>query len=102
MTRRLAKQICQLATLEHFTRLEQLMADQHSVHIGHDDMLQVVLQFGITLSVSQIQSGLNSLALQMPHIHNWRAACRINIDTRILPPRVAKIDPFRRITDAHD
>lgn len=42
ITRHLAKQICQLATVEHFTRLEQLMADQHGVHLGHDDMLQLV------------------------------------------------------------
>ena len=46
ITRHLAKQICQLATLEHFTRLEQLMADQHAVHIGHDDMLQLVHDVG--------------------------------------------------------
>ena len=46
VTRHLAKQICQLATLEHFTRLEQLMADQHGVHIGHDDMLQLVHDAG--------------------------------------------------------
>lgn len=49
ITRHLAKQICQLATLEHFTRLEQLMADQHSVHIGHDEMLQLVHDVGGTL-----------------------------------------------------
>lgn len=46
VTRHLAKQICQLATLEHFTRLEQLMADQHAVHIGHDEMLQLVHDVG--------------------------------------------------------
>lgn len=46
ITRHLGKQICQLATLEHFTRLEQLMADQHAVHIGHDDMLQLVHDVG--------------------------------------------------------
>ena len=34
VTRHLAKQICQLATLEHFTRLEQLMAD-HEKLLGH-------------------------------------------------------------------
>ena len=49
VTRHLAKQICQLQTLEHFTRLEQLMADQHSVHIGHDAMLQLVHDVGGTV-----------------------------------------------------
>lgn len=34
ITRLLARNICQLATLEHFTRLEQLMLDQHGVHVG--------------------------------------------------------------------
>ena len=48
-TRHLAKQICQLATLEHFTRLEQLMADQHNVHVGHDEMLRLVHDVGGTL-----------------------------------------------------
>ena len=42
VTRHLAKQICQLATLKHFIRLEQLMVDQRAVHIGHDEMLQLV------------------------------------------------------------
>ena len=42
MTRFLARQVCQLATLEHFTRLEDLMADQHGVHLGHDPMMRLV------------------------------------------------------------
>lgn len=46
VTRYLARQICQLATLEHFTRLEQLLADQHGVHLGHDPMLQLVHDVG--------------------------------------------------------
>lgn len=46
ITRHLAKQICQLATIEHFTRLEQLMADQNGVHFGHDEMLQLVHDVG--------------------------------------------------------
>lgn len=53
MTRHLAKQICQLATLEHFTRLEQLMADQHSVHIGHDEMFQLVHDVGGTVDMQR-------------------------------------------------
>lgn len=46
VTRHLARQICQLATLEHFTRLEQLVADQHGVHLGHDPMLRLVHDVG--------------------------------------------------------
>lgn len=53
ITRHLAKQICQLATLEHFTRMEQLMTDQHGVHIGHDDMLQLVHDVGGVLDAQR-------------------------------------------------
>lgn len=46
ITRLLARQVCQLATLEHFTRLEQLLADQHGVHLAHDAMLHLVHDVG--------------------------------------------------------
>lgn len=46
ISRLLARNICQLATLEHFTRLEQLVADQHGVNIGHDPMLNLVHDVG--------------------------------------------------------
>lgn len=46
ITRLLARQVCQLATLEHFTRLEQLLADQHGVHLAHDMMLNLVHDVG--------------------------------------------------------
>jgi hypothetical protein len=55
VTRHLAKQICQLATLEHFTRMEQPMADQHAVHIGHDEILQLVHDVGGTVD-AQLQA----------------------------------------------
>jgi hypothetical protein len=46
LTKLLAQRICQLATIEHFTRLEQLLADQHAVTIGHEEMLELVHQAG--------------------------------------------------------
>jgi len=46
VTRLLARNICQLATLEHFTRLEQLVADQHGVSVGHDPMVKLVHDVG--------------------------------------------------------
>lgn len=49
ITRLLARQVCQLATLEHFTRLEQLLADQHGVHLAHDMMLNLVHDVGGTI-----------------------------------------------------
>lgn len=42
----LAKRICQLSTVEHFTRLEQLVADQHGVHLGHAELLQLSQEAG--------------------------------------------------------
>jgi hypothetical protein len=42
MTKPLAQRICQLATLEHFPRLESVLADQHGLHVGHEEMLEVV------------------------------------------------------------
>ncbi|MFP5368556.1 MAG: hypothetical protein ACLGIS_17320, partial [Actinomycetes bacterium] len=43
------RNICQLATLEHFTRLEQLLADQHGVQLGHEAMLRLVHDVGAVL-----------------------------------------------------
>lgn len=46
ITRLLAKNVSQLATLEHFTRLEQLLRDQHGVQLGHDPMMKLVHDVG--------------------------------------------------------
>jgi hypothetical protein len=46
ITKPLAQRICQLATVEHWTRLEQLVADQHGVHVGHEEMLELVHDAG--------------------------------------------------------
>jgi hypothetical protein len=46
ITRLLARNVCQLATVEHYTRLEQLVADQHGVFLGHDPMMQLVHDVG--------------------------------------------------------
>jgi len=46
MTKLLAQRICQLATVEHFTRLEQLLDDQHGIAVGHEEMLELVHQAG--------------------------------------------------------
>jgi hypothetical protein len=46
ITRRLAQIACQLAVLEHFTRLEQLLADQHGVHLAVEPLLNLVHEVG--------------------------------------------------------
>jgi hypothetical protein len=42
----LAKRVCQLATVEHFTRLPGLLADQHGLTLGHEALLQLVHDIG--------------------------------------------------------
>lgn len=46
VTMPLAKRVCQLATTEHFTRLPQLVADQHGVEIGHEEIAEIVHEVG--------------------------------------------------------
>jgi Uncharacterised protein family (UPF0236) len=46
ITRALAKRVCELATLEHFPELEQLVANQHGVFLGHEEMRQLVHEVG--------------------------------------------------------
>lgn len=46
ITRPLAQRVCQLATVEHFTRLEGLVADQHGVRIGRDTLQELVHDVG--------------------------------------------------------
>ena len=46
VTRLLARNICQLATVEHFTRMEQLLTDQHGIHLGHDPIMKLAHDVG--------------------------------------------------------
>lgn len=41
-----AKRLCQLATTEHFTRLPQLVLDQHGIEIGHEEIAELVHDVG--------------------------------------------------------
>lgn len=51
LTRPLAKRVCQLATVEHFTRLPQLVFDQHEVYLSHHGILDVVHAVGGAVDV---------------------------------------------------
>ena len=42
----LAKRVCQLATTEHFTRLPRLLADQHGLEMGHEEIAEIVHEVG--------------------------------------------------------
>lgn len=46
VTRPFASRICQLATIEHFPRLEALLIDQHGVCLARDTLLELVHDVG--------------------------------------------------------
>lgn len=46
VTQPLAKKVCQLATVEHFTRLPELIAAQHGVTLNHEDLVELVHDMG--------------------------------------------------------
>lgn len=46
VTRPLAKRACQLATVEHFTELPQLLFDQHGVWLSHEELIELVHDVG--------------------------------------------------------
>ncbi len=46
VTRPLAKRVCQLAATEHYTRLPQLLADQHGVTLSHETIVSLVQSAG--------------------------------------------------------
>jgi hypothetical protein len=46
VTMPVAKRLCQLATTEHFTRLPQLVLDQHGIEIGHEELAEIVHEVG--------------------------------------------------------
>lgn len=54
VTRYLARQICQLASVEHFTHLEQLLADQHGVPLGHEPMRRLVEDVGAAAEAERL------------------------------------------------
>lgn len=73
ITRLLARNVCQLATLEHFTQLEQLLADQHGVHLGHDPMFRLVHDVGGTLEQHRLAE-VEHWQSQPPDKRVWPAA----------------------------
>jgi Uncharacterised protein family (UPF0236) len=70
ITRLLAQRICQLATVEHFTRLEQVVADQHGVHVGHEPMLQLVHDVGGAAEAERLAQAER----QQSHAASWPEA----------------------------
>lgn len=46
VTRPLAKRVCQLATVEHYTQLDELLFDQHGVRLSRDEMMRIVHDVG--------------------------------------------------------
>lgn len=46
VTKLLAKKVCQLAVTNHFTQLEQLLADRHAVHLAGETIWELVQHVG--------------------------------------------------------
>jgi hypothetical protein len=46
VTRPLAQRACQLAAIEHFTHLPQLLFDQHGVRLAHEELIELVHDVG--------------------------------------------------------
>lgn len=46
VTRPLAQRVCQLAAVEHFTHLPQLVFDQHGVQLAHEELIELVHDVG--------------------------------------------------------
>jgi hypothetical protein len=70
ITRYLARQVCQLATVEHFTRLEQLVLDQHGVQLGHDPMLNLVHDVGAAAEAKRL-ADVQCWQRQSPDKRRW-------------------------------
>ena len=80
MTYPLARRICQLATVEHFQRLESLLADQHGVAVGHEAILELVHDVGGVLEQAR-------LAATVPVLRRAPDAAR-EIQPQIRPKRI--------------
>lgn len=70
ITRLLARNVCQLATVEHFTQLEQLVSDQHGVQLGHDPMLNLVHDVGAVAEEKRLAE-VEYWNQQLPHQRTW-------------------------------
>ena len=46
VTRPLAKRVCQLAAIERFTQLPQLLFDQHGVRLSHEELIALAHDVG--------------------------------------------------------
>jgi hypothetical protein len=79
VTRLLAKKVCQLATTEHFTRLERLVADQHAVHVAGETMWELVQHVGGTLEPQRLAAAANRT--ESPRPRSRRRGSRRNGST---------------------
>ena len=66
ITQPLAKRVCQLATMEHFPRLPQLVAAQHGVTISHDTILELVHDVGTAADQRRLAEARRSIQRRVP------------------------------------
>ena len=67
MTRLLGRNASQLASIEPFAQLEQLMADQHGVYLGHDTLWHLAVDVGGALEKLRLAE------VELRQLHPWTA-----------------------------
>ena len=60
LTQPLAKRLCQLATVEHFTQMPRLVADQHGVSLSEDAILELVHDVGASADRQRLAAARRS------------------------------------------
>ena len=66
MSRPLAKRVCQLAAVEHFTRLPELVAAQHGVTLCHETMRELAHDVGGAAERMRLAEARSSAARREP------------------------------------
>ena len=66
VSRPLAKRVCQLAAVEHFTRLPELVAAQHGVTLCHETMLELAHDVGGAAERMRLAEARSSAARREP------------------------------------
>ena len=79
ITQPLAKRICQLATIEHFPRLPELVATQHGVTLAHDTILELVHEVGGTAEKRRLVEAQRSTQRRVPPPVEQTAPARIYV-----------------------
>ena len=79
ITQPLAKRVCQLATMEHFPRMPDLIAAQHGVTLAHDTILELVHDVGTAIDGRRMAEARRSIQRRVPPSAEQAAPARIYV-----------------------